>query len=45
MNQTVGGGGWGRRVGVGGAGVWTEEELALGVLEKPTSEEWGSSGI
>ena len=30
---------------MGEAGIWAEEELALGVLEKPTSEEWGSSGI
>ena len=42
MNQTVRGG---VGMGVGGAGIWTEEELSLGVLEKPTSEEWGSSEI
>lgn len=42
MNQTVRGG---VGVGVGGAGIWIEEELALGVLKKPTSEEWGSSEI
>ena len=30
-------------LGVGGS--WTEEEPAMGVLEKPRSEEWGSSGI